>query len=147
MLSARNGERFASTFSSMVIIMTKTMKSILALCASIVVLSAADSAQAADCVVHFKRTPCAGQEAESYKKCDGKQECDESKAAATTEEACLKAALASCDNTRIDVTKYKVITATFKGAGLTGGFTPDGKPDPKGANFCAADRPDLNKCQ
>jgi hypothetical protein len=103
-------------------------------------------ALAADCVIHTKRTACAGKEAESYKKCDGKQECDNADAAASTEAACSKAALTSCDNTRLEITKYKVVTARFKGAALTGGFTSDGKPDPKGANFCAGDRPDLNKC-
>ena len=127
--------------------MSKMMKQILTLSVCLIVVGFAGSANAADCVVHFKRTACAGQEAESYKKCDGKQECDESKASATTEEACMKASLASCDNARFDVTKYKVITGTFKGVALIGGFTVDGKPDPKGTNFCAADRPDLNKCQ
>ena len=52
-----------------------------------------------------------------------------------------------CDNSRLDITKYKVVTATFKGAALTGGFAADGKAAAKGANFCAADRPDLNKCK
>lgn len=127
--------------------MSKTMKSILALGVLALISGASGSAIAADCVIHFKRIACTGQEAESFKKCDGKAECDESKALATTEEACLKAAQASCENTRVDVTKYKSITATFKGASLTGGFAPDGKADPKGANFCAANRPDMNKCQ
>jgi hypothetical protein len=104
-------------------------------------------ALAADCVIHVKRTACAGQEAESYKKCDGRQECDKTEASVSTDAACSKAALAGCDNTRLDITKYKVVTATFKGNALAGGFTPDGKPDPKGANFCAGDRPDLNKCR
>ena len=50
------------------------MKKAIAL-AALLALSVTN-ALAADCVVHFKRTACAGQEAESYKKCDGKQECD-----------------------------------------------------------------------
>jgi uncharacterized protein YjbI with pentapeptide repeats len=106
-----------------------------------------NGALAADCVVHVKRTACAGQEKESFKKCDGAQECDVSEASASTDAACSKAALAACDNTRVDVTKYKVVTATFKGAALAGGFSADGKSDAKGANFCGADRPDLNKCK
>jgi hypothetical protein len=104
------------------------------------------NALAADCVVHIKRTACAGQEAESYKKCDGKQECDTQETAASEAE-CSKAALKHCDNSRTDITKYKVVTATFKGAALTGGFAVGGKADAKGANFCAADRPDLNQCK
>jgi len=123
------------------------MKKIFGLFAMTMMLtSITASANAADCVIHYKRTACTGQDAESYKKCDGKQECDKNDAAAT-EADCTKAALSACDNARVDVTKYKVVTGTFKGAPLTGGFTADGKPDPKGANFCAADRPDLNKCQ
>lgn len=136
---------------SLRLIMETTMRpfisTLIIVLACAAIFGTSGSARAADCVVHFKRTACAGQETESFKKCDGKQECDETKAAATTEEACMKAALASCVNTRIDVTKYKMITATFKGSALTGGYTSDGKPDPKGTNFCAADRPDLNKCQ
>lgn len=104
------------------------------------------AANAADCVVHYKRTACKGQEAISYKKCGGEQECDKNKALAKTEEACLKAALKSCKNSRFDITKWKVITAKFKGKQLVGGYTPDGTADPKGLNFCAGDRPDLNKC-
>jgi hypothetical protein len=121
-------------------------RAILALIMCLSVFAVASSANAADCVVHVKRTACAGQETESYKKCDGKQECNKDEVA-TTEAACSKAALGDCDNARIDVTKYKVITATFKGAALTGGFTVDGKLDSKGVNFCAANRPDLNQCQ
>lgn len=123
------------------------MKKTIVLAAILTLSFSMHGASAADCVVHVKRTACAGKEAESYKKCDGKQECDMAEASASTDAACSKAALAGCDNTRLDVTKYKVVTATFKGAALTGGFTTDGKADPKGANFCAADRPDLNKCQ
>lgn len=104
------------------------------------------NAFAADCVVHIKRTACAGQEAESYKKCNGKQECD-TQESAESEAECSASALKHCDNSRLDITKYKVVTATFKGAALTGGFASSGKPNSKGANFCAADRPDLNQCK
>jgi len=105
------------------------------------------NANAADCTLHVKRTACTGQATAAYQKCDGKQECDMAISAAATEAACLKEALSQCDNSRTDITKYKVITATFKGAPMTGGYTVEGKPDAKGSNFCAADRPDLNKCQ
>ena len=102
--------------------------------------------QAADCVVHYKRTACAGQEEISYKKCGGEQECSKDKHAATTKEECLAAALKSCGNKRFDITKYKEISATFKGEQLVGGFSSDGSPDPSGANFCSADHPELNRC-
>lgn len=103
-------------------------------------------ASAADCVVHYTRTACQGQEAVSYKKCDGQQSCEKTKAV-VDESACSAAALKSCDNDRLDITKYKVITATFGGKALIGGFDVTGKPDPAGNNFCAADRPDLNQCK
>lgn len=100
----------------------------------------------ANCVVQYTRTACAGQEAISYKKCDGKQSCDKANEAAN-EAACSAAALKACDNDRLDITKYKQIGATFGGKALVGGFDAQGKPSPTGTNFCAADRPDLNKCQ
>lgn len=97
------------------------------------------------CVVHYKRIACQGQEAESFKKCDGEAECDRSKAATSAGE-CSAAALKACDNSRLDITKYKVITARYNGEPLTGGFDAGGNPDPNGANFCDKDRPDLNQC-
>ena len=97
------------------------------------------------CVVHYVRTACQGMEAESFKKCDGQAECEKSKPADSAE-ACSAAALKSCDNSRLDITKYKVITAKFNGEYLVGGFDATGNPDPNGWNFCAGDRPDLNKC-
>lgn len=105
------------------------------------------SVQAADCVLHIKRTACTGQEEASYKKCEGKQECDEEDDIAVTEEACAAAALKACDNSRLEITKSKVIGATFKGTALVGGFSADGKADAKGTNFCGGERPDFNKCQ
>lgn len=124
----------------------KTAKFLTLFCA-LMAIGYSGSVQAADCVVHFKRTSCTGQEAESYKKCDGKQECDEEEAAIADEAACSAAALAACPNKRVDITKSKVVTATFKGTALVGGFSEDGKVDAKGTNFCAADREDFNKCQ
>jgi len=100
---------------------------------------------AGDCVVHYERTACKGKEVESFKKCDGQAGCDKQKPANSPEE-CAAAALKSCNNSRLDITKYKVITATYDGQALVGGFDTSGNPDPAGANFCAADRPDLNQC-
>jgi len=70
-----------------------------------------------DCVVHYVRTACEGQEETSYAKCDGQQECDKAKEAASVEE-CQAAALKSCGNDRLDITKSKVITATYKGEAI-----------------------------
>ena len=98
------------------------------------------------CVVHYVRTACQDQEAVSFKKCDGKPECDKTKAADTAE-ACAAAALKSCSNSRLDITKYKVITAKYNGEALIGGFDAEGNPDPAGANFCDRNRPDLNQCE
>ena len=91
------------------------------------------------CVVHYVRTACQGQEAVSFKKCDGQAECDKTKAADA-------AALKSCANSRLDITKYKVITTKYNGKALVGGFDTEGNPDPAGLNFCDKNRPDLNKC-
>jgi len=97
------------------------------------------------CVVHYVRTACQGQEAESFKKCDGAAECEKTKPADSVD-ACAAAALKSCANSRTDITKYKVITATYDGEQLTGGFDAEGNSDPAGTNFCDKDRPDLNQC-
>lgn len=96
--------------------------------------SAATTAIAGDCVLNVTRTACPGKEAESYKKCDGKQSCEEMKETSSAE-ACAKEALKACDNARLDITKSKVITASFDGAPVEGG-----------KNFCEANRPDFNKC-
>lgn len=101
---------------------------------------------AGDCVVHYERIACKGQEAESFKKCDGQAACDKTKPANSAEE-CAATALKSCDNDRLDITKYKAITASYDGNALVGGFDAAGMPDPTGPNFCAADRPDMNKCE
>ena len=122
-------------------------KPIMTLAIGLLALGFVGQAQAADCVLHVKRIACSGQETESFKKCAGQAQCDEAKDAAASADACLKEAAAACANGRTDVTKYKSIMADFKGAPLTGGFSPDGLADPKGANFCAADRPDMNKCK
>ena len=106
------------------------------------------TALAADsgCVIHYVRTACQGQEAESFKKCDGKAECDKAEPAGSAE-ACAAAALKACENSRTDITKYKVVTAKYNDKPLTGGFDATGKADPAGTNFCDAKRPDLNQCK
>ncbi|MEO5339112.1 MAG: hypothetical protein H7837_01145 [Magnetococcus sp. MYC-9] len=101
----------------------------------------------AECVLHYERTACKGKEADSFKKCDGKAACDKAAKEATSQEACAAAARKACDNDRVDITKYKKITASLAGKPLVGGFNAAGKPDAAGPNFCAADRPDMNKCQ
>ena len=75
---------------------------------------------AADCVLHVTRTACPGQEKESYTKCDGKQSCDEQKPAATAT-LCAAKAKQGCENHRLDITKYKKITASFDGQPVEGG--------------------------
>ncbi|WP_130471673.1 hypothetical protein [Candidatus Magnetaquicoccus inordinatus] len=101
----------------------------------------------ANCVLHYERIACAGKEAEAFKKCDGKAACDKAVKEAASKEACAAAALKACDNDRLDITKYKKMTADFEGKPLVGGFNAVGKADSSGTNFCAADRPDMNKCQ
>ncbi|HOO81732.1 MAG TPA: hypothetical protein PK513_04450 [Alphaproteobacteria bacterium] len=124
------------------------MKKTLGLFVATIVLAGFSTANAlaADCVVHYKRTACAGQEEISYKKCGGEQECEKTKPAESKEE-CMEAALKSCDNKRFDITKWKVITATYGDEQLIGGHDEDGAPNPEGTNFCAGDRPDLNQCE
>jgi hypothetical protein len=89
----------------------------------------------AGCVIHYNRTACPGQEAVSYSKCNGTKECDKEDSAAISLKACEQAAAAACANTRLQITKSKVITATFNGKALRGG-----------SNFCASNRPDFNQC-
>ncbi|MEO5334322.1 MAG: hypothetical protein H7839_20090 [Magnetococcus sp. YQC-5] len=112
----------------------------------LMVLGFAGTAVAADCVISYDRTACAGKDAESYAKCDGKKTCDRDKSAAT-EDACKAEAAKACANDRTDITKTKKIMAKFKGTALVGGFNDAGAKDPKGTNFCDSARPDFNKCQ
>jgi hypothetical protein len=80
-------------------------------------LPIAEADSASDCDVTYTRTACPGQEAESYKKCDGQQTCTKHVAAAS-EAACVEAAINACANDRLDITKSKVITAKYKGKAL-----------------------------
>ena len=97
-------------------------------------LSLSQVAQAG-CIVHYNRTACPGQEAVSYSKCNGTKECDKEETSAVSLKACEQAAAAACPNSRLTITKSKVITAKFNGTALRGG-----------SNFCASNRPDFNKC-
>lgn len=98
---------------------------------------ASNAFAAKDCIVHYNRTACPGKEAESYSKCGGSKSCDKNEDA-STEAECIAAAKAACPNSRLDITKSKVITARFEGKSLKG---------PYGGSFCAPNRPDFNKCK
>ena len=91
----------------------------------------------AECVVNVNRTACAGKESESYSKCGGSKSCDKDYPAAT-EAACIAAAKENCPNSRLEITKSKIVKARFNGKALKG---------PYGGNFCSQSRPDFNKCK
>ncbi len=79
----------------------------------------------AECAVSYTRTACPGQEATSYKKCGGNQSCVKTKKADSLE-ACQAAAMKSCRNRRLNITKFKVITATWNGNAIK---APGGSED------------------
>lgn len=68
----------------------------------------------AGCDLTYTRTACPGKEATSFKKCDGKASCVKP-VAADSAEACRAKAVAACANDRLDITKSKVLNATFNG--------------------------------
>ena len=78
---------------------------------------AARAEEPAECALTYTRTACPGQEAESYKKCDGKKTCTKDVPAAS-EQACQEAAVKACSNDRLTITDSKVITAKYKGKAL-----------------------------
>jgi hypothetical protein len=82
-----------------------------------VLTSLAEAEAPADCAINYTRTPCPGQEAESYKKCDGKKSCTKT-VAADSVQSCQELAVQACSNDRLTVTASKVITATYKGKAL-----------------------------
>ena len=92
---------------------------------------------AGECIVHTNRTACPGKEAESYSKCGGSKSCDK-ESPADTEAACIAAAKEGCPNSRLEITKSKIVKARFNGKSLKG---------PYGGSFCAPNRPDFNKCK
>lgn len=75
---------------------------------------------AADCVLSITRTACPGQEKDSFSKCGGKASCDETVPAASASQCTLKAKSA-CANKRLEITKYKKVTAKFDGTAIDGG--------------------------
>ena len=95
------------------------------------------TAYAGKCEISYDRTACPGQEKISYKKCKGEKACTKTKRAKDLA-GCQKLAEKSCSNSRLDITKSKVIKAKFDGAPVK---SKDGKD-----NFCAPDRADFNKC-
>ena len=80
----------------------------------------AGSVLAGECMLQVTRTACPGKETESFSKCDGKASCNESVPAASAGQCTLKAKSA-CSNKRLDVTKYKKVTATYDGTAVDGG--------------------------
>lgn len=100
----------------------------LALASSFALTSAAHAEDKAACAIKYTRTACAGQETESYKKCDGKASCVKQEAA-TSADQCKAAAVAACSNDRLTVTASKVINASYEGKPLK---SASGKDD-----FCA----------
>ena len=107
----------------------------LILASVLLVVSLAISAFAGECVIKTTRVACPGKEKESFSKCNGQPSCEE-KVVAATEKECAEKAAAACANNRPTINKSKQVEATF-----------DGKPVEGGKNFCAADRPDYNKCE
>jgi hypothetical protein len=108
------------------------------LIAAVVMSSGLAVADGGKCVLQVTRTACTGKEKESFSKCNGKASCEMPADDAKDEKACATAAEKACENTpdRQSITKLKVITALFGGKKLDGG-----------KNYCAADRPDFNKCK
>ena len=80
---------------------------------------------AGTCELKVTRTACPGKEAISYKKCDGEKSCSEFVEAASAKE-CGEAAVKACENKRLDITKSKVIGASFDDKKIT---TASGKDD------------------
>ena len=64
------------------------------------------------CEITYDRTACKGKDAESFAKCDGKKTCTKVESA-EDESECKEAALKACANSRVDVTKSKVVTAKW----------------------------------
>ncbi len=116
------------------------MKKVSLVLAALFLSLSAVAAVAGSCDVNYTRTACPGKEAISFKKCDGKASCVKT-GTADTEEACRVKAVAACANDRLDITKSKVITATFNGKPV--------KNKAGGADHCAdyAERAsEFNKC-
>ena len=106
--------------------MKRTLFALAGLLLSVNVAQAGEQTSAVtDCAVSYTRTACPGEEGTSYLKCDGKQSCVKYKEADSLA-ACQQAAMKSCRNRRLNITKSKVITATFQGQAIQ---SPSGKDD------------------
>lgn len=88
--------------------------------AAMLLTLAMGSVYASECVLQITRTACPGQEKESFSKCDGKPGCTETVPAASASQCSLKAK-SSCANKRLEITKYKKVSATFGGQPVEGG--------------------------
>jgi hypothetical protein len=82
-----------------------------------VLTSVAQAEGPTECALTYTRTACPGQEAESYKKCDGQKSCTKS-VAADSAAKCEELAVNACSNDRLNITQSKVITASFKGKAI-----------------------------
>lgn len=107
-------------------ILKKTLA--LSLLASLAWTGGAFAQAQGDCGISYIRTACPGKEAQSYAKCDGQASCMKF-VAADSPQACQAAALKACANDRLDITRSKVIGATYKGEPL--------KSASGQADFCA----------
>ena len=94
------------------------MKSSFVLSSVLLLSISATQAIAGTCEISYTRTACAGKEDISYKKCDGKQSCTKAVTVNTVDE-CRSKAVAACANDRLDITKSKVIAATFNGKSIS----------------------------
>lgn len=93
------------------------MKRLVLSLSSLVLICTSSLSYAGKCEIGTTRTACPGQEAISFKKCDGKASC--SKTIDTdSADACRAKAVASCANDRLDITKSKAITASFDGKAI-----------------------------
>lgn len=88
----------------------------------------AQVAIAGECVITTTRTACPSQEAVSYSKCPGGVQTCSTTSQTDNAAACEAAAVTSCTNLRLTITKYKKITATFEGQDFS-----------QGEDFCARD--------
>jgi hypothetical protein len=90
------------------------MKSISLLVSGLLLSICGTMAFAGSCDIKYTRTACPGKEAASFKKCDGAASCIK-KVSVDTAEICRTKSVAACANDRVDITKSKVINASFDG--------------------------------
>jgi hypothetical protein len=90
------------------------MKSISLLISGLLLSLCGSVAFAGSCDIKYTRTACPGKDAASFKKCDGSASCTKTVTADSADQ-CRTKAVAACANDRVDITKSKVINATFDG--------------------------------